>query len=152
MKHARNDYSHIIDNTGKIPIDEPVFLLRGKDKLTPATIRFWIDEYMAHGGDTHNAKMLELHVQKIEKWQDEKGGAYPTIPIGSMDDDPNDYMTILMVNNKAHAIESYPTHPSPMEIQALIDSCNLTEEMTNNMVIETMKATPQIKRLFSHLV
>ena len=29
MKHARDDYNRIQDPAGKIPEDEPVFLLRG---------------------------------------------------------------------------------------------------------------------------
>lgn len=31
MIHARSDYDHIQDPSGKIGKDEPVFLIRGKD-------------------------------------------------------------------------------------------------------------------------
>ena len=41
MKHAREDYNRIQDPAGKIPENEPVFLLRGQDKFAPATLEFW---------------------------------------------------------------------------------------------------------------
>lgn len=85
MKHARSDYDHIQDPTGKIPKDEPVFLLRGQDKLAPAVLRKWIADYVANGGDTHHANQLEEHVKAMEKWQNDVKGQYPTIPPGVMD-------------------------------------------------------------------
>lgn len=42
MKHARPDYNRIQDPLGLIPEDEPVFLLRGKDILTPTALEAWI--------------------------------------------------------------------------------------------------------------
>ena len=33
MIHARDDYNRIQDPAGKIPADEPVFLLRAQDEL-----------------------------------------------------------------------------------------------------------------------
>jgi hypothetical protein len=41
MKHARPDYDRIQDPSGKIPTDEPVFLLRGQDKTAATTVRLW---------------------------------------------------------------------------------------------------------------
>jgi len=41
MKHARSDYNCIQDPSGKIPDDEPVFLLRGKDICAPEIIERW---------------------------------------------------------------------------------------------------------------
>ena len=86
MKHARSDYDHIVDPSGKIPKDEPVFLLRGQDKLAPKVLRVWIEEYVANGGDTHHANQLEKHAQAMEKWQEDVKGQFPTIPPGVMDD------------------------------------------------------------------
>ena len=80
MKHARHDYDPIQDPTGKIPEDEPVFLLRGQDKFAPEIIRAWIKLFVANGGDTHQANKLEEHVQKMEQWQK---GELPTTLKGS---------------------------------------------------------------------
>jgi hypothetical protein len=41
MIHARADYNRIQDPANKIPQDEPVFLLRGQDKVAAATVRVW---------------------------------------------------------------------------------------------------------------
>ena len=39
MIHAREDYQRIQDPEGKIGEDEPVFMVRAKDKLTPSVMR-----------------------------------------------------------------------------------------------------------------
>ncbi len=39
MKHARKDYDRIQDTVGKIPENEPVFLIRGQDLAAPAALR-----------------------------------------------------------------------------------------------------------------
>jgi hypothetical protein len=44
MRHAREDYNRIQDPTGKIPDDEPVFLLRAQDMLASRAVRFWCAE------------------------------------------------------------------------------------------------------------
>lgn len=41
MIHARTDYDRIQNPENKIERDEPVFLLRAKDKFAPSTVRFW---------------------------------------------------------------------------------------------------------------
>lgn len=41
MKHAREDYNRIQDPEHKIPEDEPVFLLRGQDKVAASAVRYW---------------------------------------------------------------------------------------------------------------
>lgn len=38
MKHAREDYNRIQDPEGKIPEDEPVFLIRAQDLAGPAAV------------------------------------------------------------------------------------------------------------------
>ncbi len=44
MLHARKDYNATIqDSSGRIPVDEPVFLLRAQDTAAPVTVRFWAD-------------------------------------------------------------------------------------------------------------
>jgi len=41
MKHARKDYGPIQDPRGLIPDDEPVFLLRAKDRTAAGVVRCW---------------------------------------------------------------------------------------------------------------
>lgn len=41
MRHARSDYDSVQDMSGRIPDDEPVFLLRATDSLAPSVIFHW---------------------------------------------------------------------------------------------------------------
>ena len=42
MKFTRDDYNkRIVDKAGKIPDDEPVFLLRAQDVYSPSTLRYY---------------------------------------------------------------------------------------------------------------
>ena len=41
MIHAREDYNRIQDPTGKIPADEPVFLLRAQDRYFIKTVQYY---------------------------------------------------------------------------------------------------------------
>lgn len=43
MRHAGEKYKPIQDPTGRIPEDEPVFLLRGQDNLAWILVRLWAD-------------------------------------------------------------------------------------------------------------
>lgn len=51
MKHMRIDYDGIQDSTGKVPDDEPVFLLRGKDPSAAAAVNAWANDVQKRGGD-----------------------------------------------------------------------------------------------------
>lgn len=41
MIHARDDYNRIQDPAGKIPADEPVFLLRAQDELACKAVEYY---------------------------------------------------------------------------------------------------------------
>jgi hypothetical protein len=41
MKHGRPDYEQIQDPSGKIPVDEPVFLIRAQDVLAVETLQHY---------------------------------------------------------------------------------------------------------------
>lgn len=77
MRHARPDYNRIQDLSGKIPADEPVFLLRGQDKLAADTVRFWafaaerkkLDPEMIHIARAH-AAIMESWGKKLPDLQD----------------------------------------------------------------------------------
>lgn len=80
MIHARSDYQHIQDNTGKIANDEPVFLLRAKDALAPDTMRAWVEMLEEYGGDETAIKAIRKHIALMEEWQDKNGCKYPDTP------------------------------------------------------------------------
>lgn len=70
MIHAREDYNHIQDPSGKIPEDEPVFLLRGQDKFAPALLCEWAKQLMEAGGDMSMALEVVAHAIKMHDWQE----------------------------------------------------------------------------------
>ena len=51
MIHAREDYNRIQDPYGKIPHDEPVFLIRGQDRAAPGAVEAWANLAEAMGAD-----------------------------------------------------------------------------------------------------
>ena len=73
MIHARDDYIRIQDPSGKIPEDEPVFLLRGQDVLAPGIITEWAKKLVEKGGDEEMALMAVCHAIKMHQWQKDNG-------------------------------------------------------------------------------
>lgn len=67
MKHARSDYDRIQDPAGKIPVDEPVFLLRGQDKLAAEVVAFYARRARDYGL-SEIAQLSEDHAQKMRDW------------------------------------------------------------------------------------
>ncbi len=86
MIHARKDYDHIQDPSGKIPLDEPVFLVRGQDPDGWRTVASWIacrfnwdinkivisitnsQELLGDFPDDPLALALRLHAKKMMYW------------------------------------------------------------------------------------
>lgn len=83
MKHARSDYDHIQDPSGKIPADEPVFLLRASDMLAPNVVRHWALQAKANGCDPEIIAAAESHVQAMIDWQKSHGRKRPDMPPGA---------------------------------------------------------------------
>lgn len=71
MKHARADYMAIQDPTGRIPEDEPVFLLRGKDVLAPKTVEAWADLAEQMGASEHIVATARQQAKDMRKYQKE---------------------------------------------------------------------------------
>lgn len=69
MKHARDDYNRIQDPAGKIPEDEPVFLLRGQDRAAPGAVRAYAEILESMGGDPVLVRQSRLQAQRMEIWQ-----------------------------------------------------------------------------------
>jgi hypothetical protein len=79
--HARSDYNHIQDPTGKIPADEPVFILRGTDVCAPDAISHWahLAEQRGAKADIINAALDQATAMR--KYQREHGvGKIPDMP------------------------------------------------------------------------
>jgi hypothetical protein len=79
MKHAREDYNRIQDPLGKIPEDEPVFLLRASDLLAPDTVRHWADALAEAGGDDNLIQLALAHANAMDLWQAEHGFKLPDL-------------------------------------------------------------------------
>lgn len=73
MKHARSDYNHIQDSTGKIPEHEPVFLIRGQDKIGASAVRAWALLAEACGADPVIVGTALEHAHRMEAWAKEHG-------------------------------------------------------------------------------
>jgi len=70
MKHARDDYNRIQDPAHLIPADEPVFLLRGQDRLAEPIIKAYITLTEAlPDHDTEVIYSLGIHLSRIRIWQ-----------------------------------------------------------------------------------
>lgn len=83
MIHARLDYNRIQDPEGKIGEDEPVFLVRAKDKSSVATVLAWADENDRQGGDPELSKSARLHAAKMSSWQLTNGCKVADAPQGA---------------------------------------------------------------------
>lgn len=80
MIHARKDYNESVqDSTGRIPENEPVFLLRGQDIFAPGFVRAYAELYLAGGGNQEVYDGLIEHACKMDDWQAEVKKKFPTI-------------------------------------------------------------------------
>lgn len=71
MKHARADYNYK-DLDLRIPDDEPVFLIRGQDKVAGDAVRAWADLNHAAGGDPKLSRAAREHAKIMEQWPKKK--------------------------------------------------------------------------------
>jgi hypothetical protein len=72
MKHARDDYNRMQDPDGKIPADEPVFLIRGQDTVGADTVRAWADLNERAGGDLKASMLARHHAALMDAWPTKK--------------------------------------------------------------------------------
>jgi hypothetical protein len=80
MKHAREDYNRIQDPAGLIPDDEPVFLLRAKDKTAPNIVREWARQHRQNGGAWDVCENAIGQAARMEAWQLEHGAQLADVP------------------------------------------------------------------------
>lgn len=55
----------------KIPDDEPVFIIRGKDRLASRTVRYWIEEARNFGVKAEKLARAEEHLMDILNFKKE---------------------------------------------------------------------------------
>lgn len=85
MLHARKDYDHIQDSTGKIADDEPVFLIRAKDVCAPEAVEAWAAIAQAEGASPLIVSTARQHAQRMREWQEKTGIAkIPDMPVGQV--------------------------------------------------------------------
>lgn len=79
MIHARSDYDGIQDASGKIPEDEPVFVLRAKDITAPWLVREWSRLVDERGGDEATVNAVWNWADKMEAYANANysGGKVP---------------------------------------------------------------------------
>jgi len=70
MKHARSDYDRIQDPEGKIPEDEPVFLLRACDPAAVPTLDAYLRITIENPNhDPKIARSVAQQIERIVSWQ-----------------------------------------------------------------------------------
>ncbi|MBU2249361.1 MAG: hypothetical protein KKD77_21615 [Gammaproteobacteria bacterium] len=76
MKHPSNKYNFIQPNKShdkKIPSNEPVFLIRGQDKLGPKMLRIYASDLEMLGGHPSIVADIRAQAYKMEAWQAKTG-------------------------------------------------------------------------------
>lgn len=84
MKHARSDYDEIQDPRGKIPEDEPVFLIRAQDTVGAMTVMQWADWASDRGADPKLVAAVREHARSMESWAREHGHKVPDAPSSAL--------------------------------------------------------------------
>jgi hypothetical protein len=65
-------YKHTDACLDKVADDEPIFVLRGQDKLAPALVRLWADLAELHGCDPHKLFEARLLAGQMDCWPTRK--------------------------------------------------------------------------------
>lgn len=79
MKHARPDYDRIQDPGGKIPDDEPVFIIRGQDLAAVPTLLFYATLVETLGADPVLVAAVRAHADRMNWWQHERCRKVPDL-------------------------------------------------------------------------
>ena len=72
MIHARDDYNRIQDPWARIPVTEPVFLLRAQDIHAAECVETWADLNDIAGGDTTMSDTARLQARLMREWHKHK--------------------------------------------------------------------------------
>ena len=82
MLHAREDYQCIQDPSGKIPVNEPVFLIRGQDALGADILRIYANLAGHISADPELIKRTLEQADRMEAWPTKK---IPDLPADEED-------------------------------------------------------------------
>lgn len=63
-----------VETWGKIPADEPVFVLRGKDLLAPRIVAEWIQAAMRNGVNANKVQRAREHLEDMHHFQEKHPG------------------------------------------------------------------------------
>ena len=80
MKHAREDYNRIQDPAALIAKDEPVFLIRGNDRVAPDVVDTWANLAEKVGANENIVMAARKHADLMRSWQAENGSKVPDMP------------------------------------------------------------------------
>jgi hypothetical protein len=83
VKHARPDYDRIQDPAGLIPDDEPVFLIRAKDAISPAVVNHWASLAQLAGASPVMVRAARRQADAMKDWQVKHGSKIPDLPVPS---------------------------------------------------------------------
>ena len=78
MIHARDDYNRIQDPAGKIPADEPVFLLRAQDQLACMAVDYYAS-LCEQAQSPDIAAKARQHADRMAAWPKKKVPAFERI-------------------------------------------------------------------------
>ncbi|MCP4259073.1 MAG: hypothetical protein GY774_16430 [Planctomycetes bacterium] len=84
MKHAHKQFDHIQDPSGKIPEDEPVFLIRGQDaigwKVLEEYVRIRRRDHFKPGDEMDEmSRQIIAHANKMREWPEKKMADMPVV-------------------------------------------------------------------------
>lgn len=83
MQHARKDYDERIqDAANLIPVDEPVFLLRGQDPVGWVAVEAWADAAERMG--THRRVLARVRWAKDMREWSQSHGHLPDAPLSEL--------------------------------------------------------------------
>jgi hypothetical protein len=78
VKHAREDYNdRIQDSSGLIPSDEPVWLIRGQDKIAADAVRSYANLHRLNGGSDQVYEAAMKQADLMEAWEPKKSADIP---------------------------------------------------------------------------
>ena len=80
MFHIREDYNRIQDPENKIPDDEPVFLIRGQDKVAAQVVDYYAMCAAKAGASLELVSMCHEQARNIRIWQAENKRKIPDLP------------------------------------------------------------------------
>lgn len=80
MQHARDDYAAIQDPTGRIPEDEPVFLIRGQDALAVRALKYYASIAEAAGVEPAMVAAVRRQAAAMIEWQRDNRPKVPDMP------------------------------------------------------------------------